>query len=264
MSTLPPPPSGDSSGSNTPEWSSPPPPAVGGGGQPPAVPPPVPSSSGEYSVSKAFNFGWLKFQENLGPILMGTVLLVGAGLLIGILYFVVVGSIAQVGGDSDAGVAGILVSTALFGLALVALLYIIQAGIIRAAFAIVDGRPIEMSTLLGTRHLGAVIIGSLLVSLFASIGFFLLIVPGIVVLFFTQFFLFFIIGEDMAAIDGIKASFSFVNAHIADVVVLFIAVYIANTIGSLVCLIGLLVSFPVTVIAQAWAFRKLRATPRAA
>lgn len=48
----------------------------------PPVPPegaPAPRGQVPFELSEAFNYGWLKFQQNVGPILVATlVLIVGA------------------------------------------------------------------------------------------------------------------------------------------------------------------------------------------
>lgn len=244
------------------------PPAAGGPPQPvPAsgAPAPAPPPGGQqpYSLAEAFNYGWRKFQEYLGPILTGALVLIGISLIVAVVWFFLGAGLATaIGGD--AGGFAFLISLAVFGLVWIALAFIIQAGITRAGLAIVDGHKIALSTLLGTRNLGQVLLGAIIVGVAAAIGFALLVVPGIVVLFYTQFFMFFIIDQDMGAIDAIRASVEFVNDHIGDMIALFAGVYIANAIGSALCGIGILVSFPVGVIAQTYAYRSIRGEPVAA
>lgn len=244
--------------------SQPPPP----GAQPPAPPsgqPPAPPGGARgYNLADAFNYGWAKFQANLGPILTGALVVIGLALVVGVLWFFLGGAIAGTVGDTNVGAVAFLVSTAVFALVWVALAFLIQAAVIRAGLAIADGRPIELSTLLSTERLGAIIAGAVVVGVASSIGYVLCVLPGLAVMFYTQFFMFFIVDKGMGAVDAIRASYEFVQAHVGEMVALFLAVYIANAIGGMLCGVGLLVSFPVTVIAQTYAYRRLRGEPVAA
>lgn len=72
------------------------------------------------------------------------------------------------------------------------------------------------------------------------------------------------IDKGLAAVDALKASFTLVNRNLGTVVVLFLGVYVANAIGSALCGVGLLVSFPVGLLATAYLFRRIQNEPVAA
>ena len=215
-------------------------------------------------VGDAFNFGWQKFQQNMGPILLGTLIYLAASAVIGIIWFFVAGAIIGIGGDSGAGFFAFLLTSAVMGVVFVALFFVIQAGITRAALRITDGQPVDLSTLLSLDDIGQVVIASLLVGLASAIGFVLCYVPGLVVMVFTGFTMQFVIDKRMSATDAIRASVELVNRNLGTMVLLLVAGYVANAIGSALCGIGLLVSMPVVILANTYAYRRMQGEPVAA
>ncbi len=142
-----------------------------------------------------------------------------------------------------------------------AVAFVVQAGIVRAGLAIVDGRPLEMSTLLSTDRLGTVIGASLLVGLITAVGSVLFVLPGVIFAFLAQFFLFFVVDRGEGAWDAIMSSIRFTVDNFVDVLLLYLVGAVVTTIGALLCGIGLVVAFPVVVIAQAYTFRFLQGQP---
>lgn len=268
----------------------PPPPAVTAGS--PNLPPPAgPGTSpvytgtaGGFSVGNAFNYGWTKFQSNFGAIFGAMVLylvvglvLVGlfyglmaliSGLRIGALgssctteysyYGTVYESCKPNGLLSGLGAIGFFVVMGLYSVVIAAYFYLIQAGIVRGALAISYGKKIEIGLLLSRDRLGTVIITGVGVGIVSGIGYMLCWVPGLIITFFSQFFVFFIIDKRLGAVDSVKASWSFVNKNLGSLIGLYIASIIAIIIGQLLCGIGLLIAIPVVIIAQTYAYRTLQ------
>lgn len=265
-------------------------PAAGGGFPPPqqpgGFPPPQPGggfqpgpggyggASQRFSVGDAFNYGWTKFQQNVGPIILAALAYIALMVVIYIVWFFIISAIGltsspttefnettgrfETTGGSSLGFFGVLLFTGLFMLVVTVLGYIMQAGITRGALAITYGQPLEVKTMLSADGLPQIIVASLLVAVATAIGFMLCYIPGLVVGFFSQFFVHFILDKRMSAIDGIKASFGFVNQNLGTLIGLYIAGAIAIFIGSLLCGIGALVAIPVVIIAQAYAYRSLQ------
>lgn len=228
----------------------PPPPGAPGGS-------PVPQGR-DFSVPDAFTYAWEKFQQNMGPIVLGTLVYLGASLVIGVIWFFLAGAILGVGGDSGAGFFALMLTTAVMGLVGVALFFIIQAGIIRAALALTSGRQIEMKTLLDLDNLGQVILTALIVGVASAIGLVLCYVPGLVVMVFTSFAMHFVIDKRLPAIEAIRASVDLITRNLGSMIVLLVAGYVANTIGTMLCGVGLLVSIPVVIIANTYAYRRMQ------
>jgi hypothetical protein len=232
------------------------PPAV-----PPPPPPPVPGAA-PFQVGDAFNYGWKKFQEYLGPILIAMVLFIVINIAVNLIGSLFIGGIGEITDPDDIGI-GMFFSFGyfVFGLlsALVSLL--IQAAVVRGALDITKGERIELSTFLSTENLGQIILASILLAVGATIGFILCIVPGVILLFYSQFTYQFIIDKGLPAWDAIKASFDLVNRNLGTVVVLFLASILAFFIGAILCGVGLLVTIPVTIIATAYAYRMMTGQP---
>lgn len=228
---------------------------------PPPPPPPVPGAA-PFQVGDAFNYGWKKFQENLGPILIAMLLFLVVGGLVNFIATLFAGGTEELTDPENIGIGmffgfGYLVFS-LIG-ALVSLL--IQAAVVRGALDITKGEKIEMSTFLSTENLGQIVLAAILLAIGTAIGLILCIIPGLVLIFYSQFTYQFIIDKGLPAFDAIKASFALVNQNLGSVVGLFLASILAFIIGALLCGIGLLVTIPVTIIATAYAYRLMTGQP---
>ncbi|MCH9834838.1 DUF2510 domain-containing protein [bacterium] len=230
------------------------------GAPPVSVPPPggYGSPGNRYSVGDAFNYGWTKFQQNVGSIILGALAVVGVLIVVNILWFVVVGGVASVGGDSGGGAVASLISFALFSLLLFLVTLIVQAGIIRVALDITYGREVEVKRIFSTDQLGQIVIASLIVSVLTGIGLFLCYVPGLVVFFFLQFTFPFLIDKQLPAVEAIKRSASLVNKNLGTLIGFYIAAFIAYFVGLLLCGIGVLIAAPVVLIATVYTYRTLQ------
>jgi len=229
-------------------------------GQPPA-------GSAPFSVGNAFGYGWNKFKANLGPILLAALVLLAVLVVIQILQAVMTGGSETIEFNPDTGefeggssgmLGGSILATVFFGLLSQLAILIIQSGIVKGALDITKGKRVSLGEMFSGIDFVQVIVASLILAVATMIGFVLCILPGIAVMFFTAFTLYFIIDKGMPAIEAIKASVSFVLANAGTLIVFFLACLAAYIVGALLCGVGLLVAIPVVVIAQAYAFRTLQ------
>jgi uncharacterized membrane protein len=237
------------------------------GQQQPYAQPAYQASGPTVGVGEAFNWGWTKFTQNVGPLLLGVLAyLVVIGVIAGI-FFAILAAAAAASDPygSSSGLAALSGFTGLLFTGVLALLSVfMQAGVIRATLEIANGRPVEFATFFKFTDFGKVILAALLVGVGTAVGYLLLWLPGLVFAFFAQFTLYFVIDKGLDAVDALKASFTLVNRNLGTVVVLFLGVYVANAIGSALCGVGLLVSFPVGLLATAYLFRRIQNEPVAA
>jgi uncharacterized membrane protein len=218
-------------------------------------------------VGDAFSWGWTKFTQQVGPFLLGVLAYLAVIVVVSAVLFAVIlgGTVASVDPDTQelrngAGVG--LVFGYLVVLAVVLLLSaFMQAGVTRASLEVADGRRIEVGTFFRFDEFGKVVVAALLVGLGTAVGVLLFVLPGLVFAFFAQFTLFFVIDKRLAPVDAIRASFTLVTRNLGAVVLLFLAVYAANLVGSALCGIGQLVSFPVGLLATTWMYRRLQNEP---
>jgi uncharacterized membrane protein len=187
--------------------------------------------------------------------------------LIGIVAFSILvgGAVASadpVTGEIDSGAGFALTFGYLLVLAIIVLLSaFMQAGVIRATLEVANGRRVDFGTFFRFENLGTVVLAALLVGLGTGIGALLFVLPGLVFAFFAQFALFFVIDKRLGAVDAIKASFTLVNRNLGTVALLFLGVYAANLVGSALCGVGQLVSFPVGVLATTYVYRRVQNEP---
>lgn len=249
------------------------------GGAPGGYPPPA-SPYGQapgtgVGVGEAFNWGWTKFQQNVGTILLAMLLwLVGLAVVVGIWYGLL-GAIglgftatdeygmpaASVGAFSGA----FFVAFSLFGIVAFLAGFLFQAGVTRAALHVTHGRPLELRTFFAFEDIGKVLLTSLLLGLASAvIGGITCGVGSILVSFFGTFALHFVLDKRLGAVDAIRASITLVNRNVGTIVVLVLAVYVAGLIGAALCAIGTLVTTPVSLLAVTYVYRRLQGEPVAA
>ena len=120
---------------------------------------------------------------------------------------------------------------------------------------------IELGKFFETERLGPVIIAAIIAGLLTAVGLLACFVGAIVVAFFVQFFAYFVLDADNEPWQSIKSSFSFVNQHLATIIVLALASILASFVGALLCGIGLLVAYPVVAIAHAYTYKVLNGEP---
>lgn len=225
-----------------------------------------PTGGAPFSVGNAFGYGWNKFKANLGPILLVALVLLAALAIIQVLQAVMTGDdtiefnpdTGEFESDSGGMLGGSILASLFFGGLSFLAQMIIQSGIIKGALDLTKGKPISLGSMFSGIDFVQVIVASLILAAATMIGIVLLFLPGLAVMFFTAFTLYFIIDKGMPAIEAIKASVSFVLANAGTLIVFFLACIAAYIVGALLCGVGLLVAIPVVVIAQAYAFRTLQ------
>ena len=235
-----------------PAGGAPPPPGGGGGYPPPPGGPAYATGSSGYNVGDAFTWGWKKFTENLGVIILAILIYVVILIVVQGIWYVILN--AAFDGNSW-GVQ--LITGALATLVLWILTTIIQAGIVRGALVIADGRKPDLSQMFSTAQLAQLLIAALLVGLITAIGTLLCYLPGIIAAFYLQFTVFFLIDRKMEAWESLKASARLVHSHIGPLIGFFLLSLLAYIVGAILCGIGLLVALPVVFLAQTYTYRKL-------
>ena len=207
--------------------------AVGGGGG---------GGAAAFSVGDALSYGWNKFVQYIGQIIVIVLIIFAIQLVLNI-----VSQAIQAGTDSF--IVGITLSFALTAISIF-VSFLLQAGLIRAALAITRGEAPEPSMLFQTEKLGPYAVAAILVSLLIFVGLLLCCIPGLIVAFFTYFFGFYVIDKGVNPVDSIKASVSLVQENFGNVLLLMIVVVLLNLVTC-----GL--ASGVTFIALGYAYKTL-------
>ena len=276
----PPPPGGDvppsGGGYATPPGGGVPPPGGGGypppgGGFPPSGGSGFPSGPEQYNVGNAFNYAFKKFQENLLPLVLITLALVVGAAIIQVIGNVVTSAatpditIDPVTGELEGGGGGFfgiaMLLGFLFGVLSFVVNLVIQSGIIKASLGLTRGQKLDIGSAFSGINWAQVVIAALIIGALTFVGLVLCILPGIAVIFFTSYTLYFVIDRDQDAITAIKSSVAMVKDNFGPLILFFLAALAAIIVGACLCGVGLLAAIPIVVIAQAYTFRTLNNDP---
>lgn len=232
----------------------PPPPPVTGDPAPPPPPPaaPVGNTSG-WNIGDALNYGWTKFQANAAQFIIGGIaLFIGLAVVTGV-YLVLQNALI----DYNSGLFITLFVGALSGALYFVVAQIIGAGLIRGCLGVTEGRPFVASEVLKTTNLGPIVITSLIVGAASFVGFLLCYLPGLVVVFMTQWSLYFVIDKGLEPVDAIKASVDLVRNNLTDTLIWYIVGGLVAGVGAIACGVGLLVTLPIALVGGAYTYKKL-------
>lgn len=267
-STPPTPPSGPDYGAPPPSapdyGASPPPPPGGYGAQPPGgygAPPPPGGPHGyaddAWSVGNALTYGWKKFTQNVGSILLLALMVFLGSVVLGIVGSVIDRAIL---GSAD---PGSLRSTSTPVASLLGLIgqTVFGAVIVRGALDLTEGRRLQIGSLFGRINLGAVLLLAIVVGIIETIGLALCFLPGLIAMLFLYFATYFLLDRNIGALDAIKASFNLVRRDLGKALVWAIVALIVTFVGVCFCFVGLLVTIPVAIIGTAYTYKKLTGQP---
>jgi len=122
----------------------------------------------------------------------------------------------------------------------------------------IKGAKFEINDLgKGFQFFVAALLSSIIISFFISIGFILLIIPGIVISALYMFTPLFIAEQNLDFWEAMEASRKLVMKNIFDLTVFVFLLYIINFVGILLCGIGLLITIPLCYTAIAFAYDQL-------
>jgi len=134
----------------------------------------------------------------------------------------------------------------------------LSVGLFYIAFKKIKGVPFQIGDISkGFSFFVAAVISSILISLFVSIGTSLCIIPGIIVSALYMFTPAFILDKNLDFWNAMEASRKVAQKHVFELSIFIIVLSIINLIGIIVCFVGVLVTFPITILATAIAYDEL-------
>lgn len=262
MTTNEPPSDPFSSTRDLPAYGSTPPPE---GGYPPPPGPTPPSPVGgntPYNAPDAIGYGWRKFQENAGPMVLATLLVVSVTIALAIIAEVVApmpGMVAYDGSfdfDGDGFFTSLVVQT-LIG----AVTYFFFAMLTRGALDVVDARKFNMGAAFAPLKFPKIVLTGIVLSVLSTIGFLLFVIPGLVFTVFSFFTIYFVIDKDEDPIQAVQSSFKLVGANFGQSLLSGLLAFLVLMAGAILCLVGLLAAIPIVTIAGAYAYRRFQNQP---
>lgn len=197
----------------------------------------------KFVIGDSLSKGWSIFKANVGFFVL---LLVVAWLVFFALW--IVGGMVQ----------GSALLSFVMGLVNWAVQILIGIGFIKIALKFVDGGKGEIADLFsGKSSFVSYLIASILYGIMVMVGSILLIIPGIIVAIIFMFYGYLIVDKRMAPIDALKKSMEITKGEGVHLFLFVLAAILVNILGALCLFVGLIVSVPVTLIANADIYRKL-------
>ncbi|MDT0200447.1 hypothetical protein [Nocardioides sp. AE5] len=258
MSDVPPPlppnvPSGSGWGGQAP------PPPPGWGQEPGAGGMPGPS---RFEAPEAIGYGWKAFRADPAPLVVAAliVLLVPAAVqLFGNL--VAGGNFFEFEADGNGVDFDLNPLALIFNILGSFIGMLLAAAMVRLVLDVVDGNEVSVGAMFSRFDMVQVVIAAVVLSIAITVGILLCFLPGLLVLFFTFFTNYFIVGKGQDAITAIKSSVSLVSDNFGAVLLLAVLAFLCMIGGIIACCIGILVAYPVVTLATAYGFRTLQGEP---
>ena len=201
----------------------------------------VPESQ-RFTIGEALSYGWMKLQENIGPLVSAAVAILAVNLLFWLL--------------GRGFLAGLMSLIGWF------VSILISMGLIRIALKIVDGQPVETADLFQRADQALpYFVASVIVGVIVGVGFIFLIVPGIYLAVTFGFFGYNIVDKEHGIVESIEQSAAITKAQKWDLFAFGVALFFFNLLGAIALGVGLLITVPVSLLAMAYVYRKISGEP---
>ncbi|MGJ9412080.1 hypothetical protein ACHAAC_05145 [Aeromicrobium sp. CF4.19] len=221
-------------------------------------------------MGDAFTWGWGKFRENAGPLVIGVLVIAAVALVLSLISNLVIAAIFGSGELAVSDTGQISGGRGFFATLILQLLasalaslvvYVLQAGLVRATLGIADGRKPTTGDVFTFERVGPLFVLAVLLTVGVFIGSLLCYLPGLIFGVLASFSLFFFVDRGSEGIEAIKQSVRFVIDNLGNLILLFLLSIAILIAGALVCGVGLLVAAPVVLLMYTYAFRTLQGQP---
>ncbi len=199
----------------------------------------------EFRIKEAINFGFGKTKQNFWVLAAVTATIIIVEWAPGFI-------------DSATNQPQNSILSAIMGIVFFGLRLILDLGIIGIVLNILDGKKTKYVDLFSKYEFFVnYLIGTVLYALMMFLGFVLLIVPGIIVAVRFPFFGYFIVEKKMGPIEALKSSWEATKGNSVKLYLFGFLNAIINIGGLLALVVGILIAFPTTQIAQGYVYKKL-------
>lgn len=246
-----------------------PPPAYGGAGQPPAYAGQGYGTepSAPFAVGEALGYGWKRFTGNwLFWVLFVLLSFVVSGIFNAGNFgdYQEINEAAMRGDISTSTATGVSFGSSLLGLVGSLINSVLGALGINAALREASGEKATWGTLFKVNSYPMIILTALLLLVAGFVGLLLCGLGLIALAIFAPFTYHNVVDRNLNAWDALTGSFRLVGKNFGSVFLLELALLGINIVGALVCLVGLFVTIPLSLLTLAFAFRRLTGGPVAA
>lgn len=198
----------------------------------------APGAVGKLDLGSALSYGWNKFTQYIGQIIV----LVLALVAVNVVFFFI-------GNATDN-----LFISLFFSIARWLVSMIISLGLVRVALDVTAGQPVDVANVFKTDKLGPYIVASILYGLATLVGLLFFCIGALIVGFLLWYYPFFILDKNEDAVQSLSSSFNMVKNNIGELLILTIV------------LIGLMfiscwILAPMAWFSSAYAYRTLNGQP---
>jgi len=135
---------------------------------------------------------------------------------------------------------------------------IFSLGMIKISLKILDNEEIKIVDIFSQYHLFIrYFLASIIRNLIVFVGFIFFIVPGVIFAIRFGFFDFLIVDKNMRIIESLKKSWYITKGNTLNLFLFYILLFLINVLGFFAFIVGLFFSVPLTIIAEAFVYRKL-------
>ena len=198
----------------------------------------------KFSKIEAIRFGWNTTLHNFRFLLLVFAIVVGVSLLPRIINLLEVPIFLSI----------------LVGIVFFVVNSILSLGVIAIVLKFVKNEKPTIQDLVSKKHLfSKYIFSNILVSILTIIGFLFFIIPGIVLAVRMQFYVYFIVEEEVGPIDAIKKSWNLTKGSFWNIFLFGLLAGGVQILGALALLVGLIFTTPTLWVAWAVVYEKLKA-----
>lgn len=198
----------------------------------------------KFSKIEAIRFGWNTTLHNFRFLLLVFAIVVGVSLLPRIINLLEVPIFLSI----------------LVGIVFFVVNSILSLGVIAIVLKFVKNEKPTIQDLVSKKHLfSKYIFSNILVSILTIIGFLFFIIPGIVLAVRMQFYVYFIVEEEVGPIDAIKKSWNLTKGSFWNIFFFGLLAGGVQILGALALLVGLIFTTPTMWVAWAVVYEKLKA-----
>jgi uncharacterized membrane protein len=209
-----------------------------------------------YSPSDALRFGWRHFTASPATLLVPVLVIGAAIVVVSFLVNLLVGA-----GGSDRSFGAALVAAAVASAIISLIAQLLIAGLYKGGASVADGRGFSLGELFEGWDKAQVLIAAVIIAVLTLVGTILCYFPALIVGYFTQFTLLFIVDKQLSAMDALKASFRLCMDNLGATILWYLLAVVCLFVGAVICLVGLLVAAPVVLVGLAYTFRTLQGQP---
>ncbi|MGC4936193.1 hypothetical protein ACLQ3C_21220 [Gordonia sp. DT30] len=228
---------------------------------------PVGGPPQQLNIGEALSWAWAQFKANPGPMIVpGLIMFLLGGVIVAFGFVISAASTTTktVSNEyysyetttSSIGAGSVILGIVLYLLIFLVIMYL-SASMITGALRVADGQPVTVATFLKPDRLGPVVGTAIVVGLITAVGLVLCIIPGLIAIFLLQFSIFFVIDRRLSLGAAMSASSQLARSSVSNSLLTLVVAYVLSYIGTILCYIGLIVTWPLGQLFYAHCYRRL-------